>query len=195
MEQKQEHKDNEFLPKRDNHQHETVTYEIGGTFYEVSTSCAGSELLYDKMKRLIKEESGKTPADKKREVRYNKDSNSIVNQKALLSKYATDNGFTNPVFFIDDGVSGVTLDRPNFNRMIAEIEAGNVGTVIVKDMSRSGRDYLKIGYYTVMIFMQSKRESRFLKIPIVGKTVRLWYLRANGLLRSYGKFQKLLQIP
>lgn len=195
MEQKQEHKDNEFLPKRGNHQHETVTYEIGGTFYEVSTSCAGSELLYDKMKRLIKEESGKTPADKKREVRYNKDSNSIVNQKALLSKYATDNGFTNPVFFIDDGVSGVTFDRPNFNRMIAEIEAGNVGTVIVKDMSRLGRDYLKIGYYTVMIFMQSKRESRFLKIPIVGKTVRLWYLRANGLLRSYGKFQKLLQIP
>ena len=52
------------------------------------------------------------------------DSNSIVNQKAVLSKYAADNGFTNPVFFIDDGVSGVTFDRPNFNRMIAEIEAG-----------------------------------------------------------------------
>ena len=61
------------------------------------------------------------------------DSNSIINQKALLSKYAADNGFSNPVFFIDDGVSGVTFDRPNFNRMIAEIEAGNVGTVIVKD--------------------------------------------------------------
>ena len=78
MEQKQEHKDNEFLPKRGNPQHETVTYEIGGTFYKVSTSCGGSELLYDKMKRLIKEESGKTPADKKREVRYNKDSNLFV---------------------------------------------------------------------------------------------------------------------
>lgn len=64
------------------------------------------------------------------------DSNSIVNQKAVLSKYAADNGFSNPVFFIDDGVSGVTFDRPNFNRMIAEIEAGNVATVIVKDMSR-----------------------------------------------------------
>ena len=61
------------------------------------------------------------------------DSNSIVNQKAVLSKYAADNGFSNPVFFIDDGVSGVTFDRPNFNRMIAEIEAGNVATVIVKD--------------------------------------------------------------
>lgn len=78
MEQKQEHKDNEFLPKRGKPQHETVTYEIGGTFYEVSTSCGGSELLYDKMKRLIKEESGKTPTDKEKEVRYNKDSNLFV---------------------------------------------------------------------------------------------------------------------
>lgn len=78
MEQKQEHKDNEFLPKRGNPQHETVSYEIGGTFYKVSTSCGGSELLYDKMKRLIKEESGKTTADKKSEVRYNKGSNLFV---------------------------------------------------------------------------------------------------------------------
>ena len=78
MKQKQENKDNEFLPKRGNPQHETVTYEIGGTFYEVSTSCGGSELLYDKMKRLIKEESGKTPTDKKNEVRYNEDSNLSV---------------------------------------------------------------------------------------------------------------------
>ena len=78
MEQKQEHKDNEFLPKRGNPQHETVSYEIGGTFYKVSTSCGGSELLYDKMKRLIKEESGKTPADKKSEDRYNKGSNLFV---------------------------------------------------------------------------------------------------------------------
>lgn len=67
-----------ILPKRGNPQHETVTYEIGGTFYEVSTSCDGSELLYDKMKRLIKEESGKTPTDKKSEVRYNENSNLFV---------------------------------------------------------------------------------------------------------------------
>ena len=78
MERKQEHKDNEFLPKRSNPQHETVTYEIGGTFYKVSTSCGGSELLYDKMKRLIKEESGKTPTDKKEKLRYNEDSNLFV---------------------------------------------------------------------------------------------------------------------
>ena len=90
------------------------------------------------------------------------DSNSIVNQKALLSKYAADNGFSNPVFFIDDGVSGVTFDRPNFNRMIAEIEAGNVGTVIVKDMSRLGRDYLKVGYYTEIFFVE--RDVRYIAI-------------------------------
>ena len=90
------------------------------------------------------------------------DSNSIVNQKAVLSKYAADNGFTNPVFFIDDGVSGVTFDRPNFNRMIAEIEAGNVAIVIVKDMSRLGRDYLKVGYYTEIFFVE--RDVRYIAI-------------------------------
>ena len=90
------------------------------------------------------------------------DSNSIVNQKAVLTKYASDNGFTNPVFFIDDGVSGVTFDRPNFNRMIAEIEAGNVATVIVKDMSRLGRDYLKVGYYTESFF--AERDIRYIAI-------------------------------
>ncbi len=90
------------------------------------------------------------------------DSNSIVNQKAVLSKYAADNGFSNPVFFIDDGVSGVTFDRPNFNRMIAEIEAGNVGTVIVKDMSRLGRDYLKVGYYTEIFLVE--RDVRYIAI-------------------------------
>lgn len=90
------------------------------------------------------------------------DSNSIVNQKAVLSKYAVDNGFSNPTFFIDDGVSGVTFDRPNFNRMIAEIEAGNVSTVIVKDMSRLGRDYLKVGYYTEIFFVE--RDVRYIAI-------------------------------
>lgn len=85
------------------------------------------------------------------------DSNSIDSQKAVLSKYASDNGFTNPVFFIDDGVSGVTFDRPNFNRMIVEIEAGNVATVIVKDMSRLGRDYLKVGYYTETLWTRTQK--------------------------------------
>ena len=79
-----------------------------------------------------------------------------------MSKYAADNGFSNPTFFIDDGVSGVTFDRPNFNRMIAEIKAGNVSTVIVKDMSRLGRDYLKVGYYTEIFFVE--RDVRYIAI-------------------------------
>ena len=61
------------------------------------------------------------------------DSNSIVNQKKILLKYAEDNDFPNPTFFIDDGVSGVTFDRPGWNEMIGLAEAGKVKTVIVKD--------------------------------------------------------------
>lgn len=105
------------------------------------------------------------------------DSNSIVNQKAVLTKYTSDNGFTNPVFFIDDGVSGVTFDRPNFNRMIAEIEAGNVATVIVKDMSRLGRDYLKVGYYTEIFFVE--RDVRYIAIND-GAVKRIFYLCVAG---------------
>lgn len=105
------------------------------------------------------------------------DSNSIVNQKVVLTKYASDNGFTNPVFFIDDGVSGVTFDRPNFNRMIAEIEAGNVATVIVKDMSRLGRDYLKVGYYTEIFFVE--RDVRYIAIND-GAVKRIFYLCVAG---------------
>lgn len=90
------------------------------------------------------------------------DSNSIKNQKAILKKYADDNGFYNTQFFVDDGFSGTTFDRPDFLRMIAEVDAGNVGTVIVKDMSRLGRDYLKVGYYTEVAFPEA--EVRFIAI-------------------------------
>ena len=78
MERKREIENSGFMPKKDNPLHETVTYKIGGTIYEVSTICGGSELLYDKMERLIKAESGKTPTDKKEKVRYNEDSNLFV---------------------------------------------------------------------------------------------------------------------
>lgn len=83
------------------------------------------------------------------------DSNSIVNQKAILKKYAEDNGFRNLRFYVDDGVSGTTFDRPDFNRMIADVESGIVGTIIIKDMSRLGRDYLKVGYYTEIMFPEA----------------------------------------
>lgn len=90
------------------------------------------------------------------------ESNSIANQKKILLKYATDNGFPNPTFFIDDGVSGVTFDRPGWNKMIHLAELGKVKTVIVKDMSRMGRDYLKVGYYTESFF--AERDIRYIAI-------------------------------
>ena len=79
------------------------------------------------------------------------DSNSIINQKAILQKYADDNGFRNTMFFVDDGYSGTNFDRPDWQRLIAMVEDGRIGTVIVKDMSRLGRDYLKVGYYTEVV--------------------------------------------
>lgn len=90
------------------------------------------------------------------------ESNSIANQKKILMKFATDSGFPNPTFFIDDGVSGVTFDRPGWNEMIRLAEAGKVKTVIVKDMSRMGRDYLKVGYYTESFF--AERDIRYIAI-------------------------------
>lgn len=66
------------------------------------------------------------------------DSNSIINQRKILTKYAEDNGFTPYEFIYDDGFSGADFERPAFSQMIEEVEAGNVATVIVKDMSRFG---------------------------------------------------------
>ena len=80
------------------------------------------------------------------------DSNSIINQKKILKKYALDRGYTNLQFYIDDGVSGTTFNRAGFQSMIADVEAGKVKRVIVKDMSRLGRDYLQVGMYTEIFF-------------------------------------------
>ena len=73
------------------------------------------------------------------------ESNSIVNQKQLLDEYARKNGYTHPVHFTDDGISGSRFDRPGFVAMMNEVEAGQVDCVLLKDMSRMGRDYLKVG--------------------------------------------------
>ncbi len=82
------------------------------------------------------------------------ESNSISNQKRILETYAKQNGFTNLRWYTDDGYSGANFQRPGFQSMLADIEAGLVGTVIVKDMSRLGRNYLQVGMYTDMIFPQ-----------------------------------------
>lgn len=80
------------------------------------------------------------------------ESNSISNQKQILEKYAAENNFGNLEFFVDDGYSGTTFDRPDFQRLENLILQELVDAVIVKDMSRFGRDYLKVGYYTEVVF-------------------------------------------
>ncbi|WP_243255679.1 recombinase family protein [Lawsonibacter faecis] len=80
------------------------------------------------------------------------ESNSITNQKALLKKVAKEKGYADTLFFVDDGITGTTLDRPAFRRMIADIEAGLVNLVITKDLSRLGRDYITAGEYTERFF-------------------------------------------
>lgn len=82
------------------------------------------------------------------------DSNSIVHQKEMLERYCKDNGYTNYKFFVDDGFSGTNFERPDFKRMIADVEAGKIKRVIVKDLSRFGRDYLQVGMFTEVLFAQ-----------------------------------------
>ncbi len=82
------------------------------------------------------------------------ESNSVTNQKQILEKYAKQNGFTHFEHYSDDGYSGTNFNRPEWKRLIADIEAGRIGAVICKDMSRVGRDYLQVGFYTEVFFRQ-----------------------------------------
>ena len=78
------------------------------------------------------------------------ESNSITNQKAILEKYVKDHDFTPYKFYVDDGVSGTTFERDGFKEMLSDVDEGLVSTVIVKDLSRFGRDHIMVGYYTEM---------------------------------------------
>ena len=82
------------------------------------------------------------------------DSNSIVNQKKYLEGYAEQQGYDNCIHYTDDGYSGGNFERPAWKRLIADVEAGKVAHIIVKDMSRIGRDYLQTGFYTEVMFRQ-----------------------------------------
>lgn len=90
------------------------------------------------------------------------DSNSISNQKKLLAKYAKENGFANTRQYVDDGYTGTNFNRPGFQKLLEDVEMGYVTTVIVKDMSRLGRDYLQVGYYTDTYFPD--HEIRFIAV-------------------------------
>jgi len=90
------------------------------------------------------------------------ESNSITNQKKILEGYAERNGFSNILHIADDGYSGTNFDRLGWKRLVAEVEGGNVAVVICKDMSRIGRDYLQVGFYTEVLFR--KHGVRFIAI-------------------------------
>ena len=89
-----------------------------------------------------------------RDDEHSGDSNSIVHQKEILSAYAEKRGFGNARFYVDDGYSGTNFNRPDFLRMMDDVNNGLVGTIIVKDMSRFGRDYILVGYYTEIMLPQ-----------------------------------------
>ena len=82
------------------------------------------------------------------------DSNSIQNQKKLLQKVAREKGYTDTLFFVDDGITGTTMKRPGFQKMLTAIEAGYISAVFVKDLSRLDRNYIEVGKLTEEFFPQ-----------------------------------------
>ena len=80
-----------------------------------------------------------------RDDNMDSESNSIQNQKKILQKAAKDKGYTDTIFFVDDGITGTTMKRPGFQKMIAAIEAGYISAVFVKDLSRLSRNYIEVG--------------------------------------------------
>jgi len=94
------------------------------------------------------------------------ESGSISNQKAILADYAVKNGFINLMHFSDDGWSGKNFDRPDWKRLMAEIESGNVETLILKDMSRFGRDHVQVGMY--MELFRQRGVNSVIKMSING---------------------------
>ena len=83
------------------------------------------------------------------------ESNSIENQKLMLARYAKEKGFENTRFYVDDGFTGTNFNRPDFKRMMEDVKAGYVSTIIVKDMSRFGRNYVEVGLYTESYFPEN----------------------------------------
>ena len=90
------------------------------------------------------------------------ESNSIGNQREMLRQYANEKGIEIRDEYVDDGISGLTFERPNFKRMVKDIEDKKIGTVIVKDLSRLGRNNALVAYYTEIYFIE--RDIRFIAV-------------------------------
>lgn len=125
------------------------------------------------------------------------DSNSIVNQKSYLALYAADHGFAHCRHYTDDGYSGGNFERPGWKQLLADIEAGLVATVIAKDLSRIGRDYIQTGFYTEVYFR--RKCVRFIAIgsgvdtanPISGKFAPFMNVLNEMYLRDQSKKMRM----
>lgn len=95
-----------------------------------------------------------------RDDNTDRESNSIANQKKMLQAYARENHMGNTKFYVDDGYTGTNFNRPGFQELFDDIEMGYVGTIIVKDMSRFGREYLQVGYYTETLWTRAQKADR-----------------------------------
>ena len=110
----------------------------------------------DRRKEVNVKQSGKTFMDGtaalycrlSRDDNMDTESNSIQNQRKILQKAAKDKGYTDTLFFVDDGITGTTMNRPSFQKMLTAIEAGYITAVFVKDLSRLGRNYIEVGRLT-----------------------------------------------
>ena len=106
------------------------------------------------------------------------ESNSIQHQKQILERYAKEHGIIKYEFYVDDGISGTTFNRPGFQEMLSDIEAGLINMVVVKDMSRFGRDYLQVG-----IPKCCSRKGIYI---LLQSTIMLIAKRATMILRHFG---------
>ena len=110
-----------------------------------------------------------------RDDNMDSESNSIQNQKKILQKAAKDKGYTDTIFFVDDGITGTTMKRPGFQKMIAAIEAGYISAVFVKVLSLLGRNYIEVGKLTEEFFPQ--HDIQFLTDRTSSSIVLLGYSR------------------
>ena len=128
------------------------------------------------------------------------ESNSIANQKAILTKYAKEHGFINIRIFVDDGYTGTNFNRPGIQEALSLVEQGLVENFIVKDMSRFGRDYLQVGQYTELVFPSYAKQKgkplpdkpyRWNENSVVGILERIEYTGCTCNFKTYSKSYKL----
>ena len=95
-----------------------------------------------------------------RDDNMDNESNSIQNLKKILQKVAKEKGYADTIFFVDDGITGTTMKRPGFQKMIQAIEAGYISAVFVKDLSRLGRNYIEVGKLTETLWTRTQKADR-----------------------------------